>query len=62
MLEPIGLVSGLDDVAVVREPIHYRSGHLGVPKHAGLLTGCQVGGDHRTRVLVQLGEKMKQQA
>ncbi len=35
--EPVGLVAGLDDVAVVREPIQQRRGHLGVAEHAGPL-------------------------
>jgi hypothetical protein len=34
VLEAPALVAGLDDVAVVREPIEQRSGHFGVVEHA----------------------------
>jgi hypothetical protein len=30
----VGLVARLDDVAVVREPVEQRGGHLGVAEHA----------------------------
>jgi hypothetical protein len=33
--EPIGLVAGLDDVAVMGEPVEQRGRHLGVAEHRG---------------------------
>ena len=43
--ETIGLVSRLNDVAVVRQSVEERRGHLGVTKHARPLCKRQIRGD-----------------
>src|SRR3546814_1593482 len=45
VLEAEAVVSGLQDVAVVGEPIEGCGGHLRVTEHAGPLTEAEVGGD-----------------
>ncbi|MNW08070.1 hypothetical protein D3C71_2047830 [compost metagenome] len=59
--EAVGLVAGLDDVAVMGQAIQQRSGHLGIAEHRGPLRERQVGGDHHAGVLVQLGQQVEQQ-
>ena len=59
--EPKGLVARFHDMAVKGEPVRERRRHLGVPKHGRPFREAQVGGDHHTGVLVQLGQKVKQQ-
>ena len=59
--EPVGVVAGLDDVAVVRQPIQQRRGHLGVDEDVGPLGEHQVGRDHHAGVLVQLRQQVEQQ-
>jgi len=39
------VVAGLDDIAVMGEPIKQRGGHLGVAEHTGPFAESQVGGD-----------------
>ena len=53
MPEAPALVAGLDDVAVVREPVEQRRGHLGVAEDAGPFAEAQVGGDDHAGVLVE---------
>ncbi len=61
LLKEATLVAGFDDVAVVSEPIQQGSSQLGVAKHARPFGEAQVGGDHHTGVLVELGQQVKQQ-
>ena len=46
---------------MVGEPVQQRRRHLGINKHGRPLREAQVGGNHHTGVLVQLGEQVKQQ-
>ncbi len=52
-LEAPAVVSGLDDVAVVGQPIEQRGRHLGVPEDARPFTEGQVGGDDDRSTLVE---------
>ena len=61
MLESVGLIARLHDMAVMGEPVQERRRHLGIAKHAGPLGEAQVRGDGHAGVLVQLGEQVKQQ-
>jgi len=45
ILEPVALVAGLDDVAVMGEPIEQGRGHLGVAEDVGPFAEREVGGD-----------------
>ena len=59
--EAVGLVARLDDVAVVREPIQERGGHLRIAEHAGPFAEHEVGGDDDAGVLVEFRQQMEQQ-
>ena len=54
-LEAPSLIAGLDDVAVVGEPVEERGGHLGVSEDAGPLAEGKVGGDDDGCTLIQGG-------
>ena len=54
--EPVGLVSRLDDVAMVGQPVEQGRGHLGVTEHARPLRKRQIGGDHHAGVFIELGQ------
>jgi catechol 2,3-dioxygenase-like lactoylglutathione lyase family enzyme len=59
--EPEAVVAGLQDVAVVREPVEQGGGHLGIAEHASPFTEAEVGGDDDAGLLVELGEQVEQQ-
>ena len=59
--EAEAVVAGLQDVAVVGEPVEQRRGHLGIPEDCRPLTETEIGGDDDTGLLVQLAEQVKQQ-
>lgn len=50
MTEPLGLVAGLDDVAVVGQEVQQRRGHLCIAEHRGPLREGQVGADAEINV------------
>ncbi len=52
MPEAVTVVTRLDDVAVVRDPIEQGGDHLGVAEDAGPFGEAQVGGDGDAGVLV----------
>jgi hypothetical protein len=47
------IIAGLDDVAVMSQPIEQRGGHLGIAKHAGLFAEGEIGGDNDGGTLVE---------
>ena len=53
-------VAGLDDVAVVGEPVEHGGGHLGVAEHLGPVGEGKVRGDEQRRVLVELADQVEQ--
>src|SRR3546814_2871405 len=59
VLEAEAVVSGLQDVAVVGEPIEECGGHLRVTEHAGPLTEAEVGGDDDAGALVEFAQQME---
>src|SRR3546814_12193361 len=61
MLEPPALVAGLDDVAVMGEPIEQRGGHFGIAEHGRPFAERQVGGDDDRGVFVTSADEMEQQ-
>src|SRR3546814_8757072 len=61
VLEAEAVVSGLQDVAVVGEPIEECGGHLRVTEHAGTLTEAAVGGDDDAGALVEFAQQMEEQ-
>src|SRR5581483_11154664 len=54
------VVAGLDDVAVMGQPVEQRGGHLGVAKHAGPFSEGKIGGDDDGSALVEPADEMEQ--
>ncbi|MNY44013.1 hypothetical protein D3C86_1790050 [compost metagenome] len=59
VFESEAVVSGFEDVAMMREAVEQRGGHLGIAEDAGPLAEAQVGGDDDARVLVELAQQME---
>jgi hypothetical protein len=53
VLEAPALVAGLDDFAVMREPVEQSRGHLGVAEHAGPFAEGEVSGNNHRTLLVE---------
>jgi len=51
VLESIAVVAGFQNMAVMREPVQQRRGHLGIPEHTGPFAETQIGGDHNAGAL-----------
>ena len=60
MFEAIAVVSGLDDMAVVRKPVEQGGCHLRITEDAGPFCEAEVGCDHNAGALVQLAQQVKQ--
>src|SRR6516225_4298857 len=60
-LEAPALVSGLDNFAVMGQPVEQRGRHLGVAEHAWPFAEGQVGGDDDGSALVEPADQMKEQ-
>ena len=57
----VRVVARFDDIAMVRQPVQQRRGHLGVAKHGRPFREAQVGGgDDDAGVLIQFGEQVEQ--
>jgi hypothetical protein len=54
------VVTGLDDVTVVGQAVEQRGRHLGVAKHTGPLSECEIGGDDDGRALVEAADEVEQ--
>lgn len=61
VLEAPGLVSGLDDLAVMRQAIEQRSGHLRVAEDGGPISERQVCGDDDRGAFVKPAEQVEEQ-
>ena len=55
------LVAGLDDIAMVREPVEQRGRHLGVAEHRWPFAEGQVGGDDDGSLLIEPADQVEQQ-
>ena len=60
-LETPAVVAGLDDVAVVGEPIEQRGGHLRITEHARPFAEGEVGGDHDRGALVEAADEVEEE-
>ena len=58
--ESPAVVAGLDDVAVMGQPIEQRGGHLGVPEHTGPLAEGKVGRDDYGCPLIEPADEVEQ--
>ena len=54
-------ISGLDDVAVVRQPIEHGGCHFGVAENLRPIGKGEIGGDQQRRVLIELADQVEQQ-
>ena len=54
------VVAGLDDVAVVGQPIEQRGGHLGIAEHARPFAEGEIGGDDDRGTFVKPADEMEQ--
>ena len=61
MLEAPTFVAGLDDVAVVCEPVEQRRCHLWIAKHGSPFREGKVGGDDDRGALVEPADQVKEQ-
>ena len=61
VLESPACVAGLDNVAVVRQPIEHGGCHFGVAEHLRPIRESEIGGDQQRRVLVELADQVEQQ-
>jgi len=61
VLKAPALVSGLNDFAVMGQPVEQRGCHLGVAEHAGPFAEGQVGGDDDGSALVEPADQMEEQ-
>ena len=61
MLEAPAFVAGLDDLAVMGQPVEQRRGHLGIAEHAGPFAEGEIGGDDHGRALVESADEMEQE-
>jgi hypothetical protein len=59
--EAPAVVTGLDDVTVVGQPVEQRGRHLGIAKHIGPLSECEIGGDDDRRALVEPADEVEQE-
>ena len=59
VLEAPGVVAGLDDLAMVRQAIEERGGHLGVAEDGRPFAEGQVGGDDDRGALVEPANEME---
>jgi hypothetical protein len=60
-LQAEAVVSGFQDVAVVRQPVEHRGCHLGIAEDASPFGEVEVGGDGDAGPLVKLAKQMEQQ-
>jgi hypothetical protein len=59
--EAEAVVSGLQDMAMVREAIEERRRHFGVTEHRGPFAEAEIGGDDDAGSLVKFAEQVEQQ-
>ena len=59
-LEAPAVIAGLDDVAVMGQPVEQRGGHLGVAEHAGPFAESEVGGDDDGGALIEPADEVEE--
>lgn len=61
VFEPEAVVSGLEDMAVMGQPVEQRGRHLGVAEYAGPFGKAEIGGDDDAGALIELAQQMEEQ-
>ena len=62
VLEAVGFIAGLNDVAMMRESVQQRRGELGITEHAAPFREGQVRRNDHTGAFVDLRQQVKQQS
>lgn len=60
-LEAEAVISGLEDMAVIGEPVEQGRGHLGVAEDGGPFGEAEIGGDDHAGTLMELAQQVEQQ-
>ena len=61
VLEPPTFVAGLDDIAVVSEPIEQRCGHFGVAKYVRPFAKGEIGRDDDRGSFIESADEVEEQ-
>ena len=61
VLEAPTVVAGLNDLAMVGQPVEQRGGHLGVAEHAGPFAEGEVGCDDDRGAFVEATDQVEQE-
>lgn len=61
MFQPVTLVAGLQNVAVMGQPVQQGRGHLLIAKYARPFAEAQIGRDHDAGALVKLADQVEKQ-
>ena len=61
VLEAPAVVAGLDNVAVVRQPVEHGGCHFGVAEHLRPIGEGQIGGDQQRGIFVEFADQVEQQ-
>ncbi len=61
ILEAPAVVAGLDDVAMMRQPVEQGGGHLRIAEDAGPFAEGEIGGDNDGGALIETADEMEQQ-
>ena len=61
MAEAIAVVSGLDDMAVMGQPVEQRRGHLRIAEHTRPLGEAEIGRDEDAGALIEFADQVEQQ-
>ena len=59
--EPVRIVSGLQNIAVVSQSIEKRRGHFGVSEDLHPFSEGEVGGDNQRGLFVEFADQMEEQ-
>ena len=59
--EAVAVVAGLDDVAMMRQAIQQRRGHLRIAEYTRPFGEAEIGRDQDAGFLIQLADQVKQQ-
>ena len=61
MLEPVTVITGLQYVAVMGQPVQQGGSHFFITEHRGPFGKAEVGGDDDAGTLIQLADQVEQQ-
>ena len=59
VVEPIRLIAGFDDMAVMSQAVQQRRGHFGIAEDTGPFPEGQIRRDYDAGMLIQLGQQVE---